>query len=148
MDAANTWSVGRFLKEALRPRRLRGMFDPRARRRYEKYARAKLRAIASPSESTQGATVSPVYERPFRSLVERGVPILQVFGDDDSSYVDYLAAASGPLADALEAAGDRVQVLTIPGKVHGFLTPPIQDAVVQTVVAWAAKRRRVADPPV
>jgi dienelactone hydrolase len=145
-DAAATWGMGRYMKEALRARRLRGLLDPRARRTYGKYARAKLHALSSKGGPDETELVSPGYERPLRSLIERRVPIVQVFGEDDSSYEEYRAAAAGPLSDALAAAGDRVEVRTVPGKIHGFLSPPIQDAVVATMVAWAAERRTADEP--
>jgi hypothetical protein len=84
--------------------------------------------------------VSPGYERAFRTLLERRVPIVQIFGTEDSSYVEYRAAVAGPLADALRGAPNGVDVRTIPGKIHGFLSPPIQDAVVEAVAGWAAER--------
>jgi pimeloyl-ACP methyl ester carboxylesterase len=136
--AAATWGFGRYVVEALRPRRLRGMFSRRSRRRYAKYARAKLRAM-HPGEQPQGTeVVGPGYEEAFRTLLGRRVPIVQIFGTDDSSYEEYREAAAGPLADALARTPDGVEVRTIPGKIHGFLTPPIQDAVIDAVVAWAA----------
>jgi dienelactone hydrolase len=144
-NAAESWSLVRYLVEALRPRRLRGLFNRRARQGYMKYARAKFRAMGSRGGSAQNGAVSPGYERPFRSLVERGVQILEVFGEDDSSYEEYRAAAAGPLSDALAAAGDRVEVRTVAGKLHGFLSPPLQDAVVETMVTWAAERRSVEE---
>jgi hypothetical protein len=137
--------MGRYVKEALRPRRLRGLLDPRARRTYGKYARAKLHALSSKEGPAETELVSPVYERPLRSLLERRVPILQVFGEDDSSYEEYRVAAAGPLADVLTGT-DRVEVRTVPGKIHGFLSPPIQDAVLETLVAWAAERRTPEAP--
>ena len=80
------------------------------------------------------------YERPFRRLLQKGVPIVQFFGLDDSSYGDYELAAAGPLAEALAAAPGLVEIRTIPGKIHGFLHPPVQDEVVDAILAWAQER--------
>ncbi len=137
-NAAATWNLGRYAVEALRLRRLKGLLDRRSRERYARYARAKLRR--SEDRSSGSALVGPSYERPMRALLERGVPIVQIFGTDDSSLQEYREATAGPLADALRAAPDGVEVRTIPGRIHGFLSPPIQDAVVEAVVAWAAER--------
>lgn len=144
-DAAASWGMGRYVREAIRPRRLRGLFDRRARRSYMKYARTKLRTMGSGDRSAAPRLVSPVYERPYRALLDRGVRVLQVFGEDDFSFEDYRAAAAGPLAGALDRAGGVVEVKTMPGEVNGFLTPQIQDAVIDIIVSWVVERR--ADRP-
>lgn len=139
-EAAASWGMARYAKEAIRPHRLRGLFDRRVRRSYVRYARTKLRTIGNGDRPEVSKLVSPLYERPYRTLLDRGVRILQVFGEDDFSYEDYRAAAAGPLADALERAGDLVNVRTMPGEVNGFLTPQIQDAVIDVTVGWAIER--------
>jgi dienelactone hydrolase len=138
--AAESWGLGRYLVEALRPRRIRGLFDPKFRRHYAKFARAKFRAMRSRDRAEEPEVVSRSYERPFRRLLQRGVPIVQLFGLDDSSLEEYELAAAGPLAEALAAAPGLVEVRTIPGKIHGFLNPPVQDGVVDAIVAWARER--------
>jgi pimeloyl-ACP methyl ester carboxylesterase len=138
-DAAARWGMGRFVREALRPRRMRRLLDPQARRSYRRYAGAKLRSVGHRARPAD--LVSPVFEQPFRTLLDRRVPILQLFGEEDRSLAEYLEAASGPLADALGRAGDLVDVRTVPGEVNGFLTPPIQDAVIDAIAAWAGERR-------
>jgi pimeloyl-ACP methyl ester carboxylesterase len=135
--AAESWGLGRYVAEAVRPRRIRGLFNRKSRRHYAKYARAKLQAVRSRDETQEPTLVAPSYERHYRRLLKRGVPIVQMFGQDDSSNEEYGLAASGPLADALDAAPGLVQVRTIPGKIHGFLNPPVQDAVVEEILAWA-----------
>jgi dienelactone hydrolase len=138
--AAESWGLGRYLIEALRPRRLRGLFNRKSRRHYAKYVRAKLRAVRSRDQAKEPDLVAPGYERPFRRLLKRGVPIVQMFGDDDSSYEEYELAAAGPLAEALGASPGLVEVRTIPGKIHGFLNPPVQDGVVEEILEWARER--------
>jgi dienelactone hydrolase len=137
--AAESWGFGRYVREALRPRHIRGLFQRRARHSYAKYARAKLRSVGSRDRSEEPEIVSEGYERALRRLLDRRVPVVQLFGSDDSSYEEYRAAAEGPLADALAGAADVVQVRTIPGKIHGFLSRPIQDGVVDAIMAWGAE---------
>ena len=150
--AAESWGLGRYVLEALRPRRLRGLFDRRARRSYAKYARAKLRAMGSRARPgdrpEEPQLVARGYERQIRRLLQRGVPIVQLFGTDDSSLEEYRLAAAGPLADAIDAAPGLVEVRTIPGKIHGFLNPPVQDGVVEDVVGWAREHRAAMAAPV
>ena len=83
--------------------------------------------------------MSDAYAGALRRLLDRRVPIFQLFGDDDSSYEEYQAAAAGPLADDLAKAPGVVDVRTIPGKIHGFLSQPIQDGVVDAILAWGAE---------
>jgi dienelactone hydrolase len=137
--AAESWGLGRYLLEALRPRRVRGLFQRRARRSYAKYARAKLRTMGSRERPEEPQIVSQGYERALRRLLDRRVPVVQLFGSDDSSYEEYRAAAAGPLADALARAPGVVDVRTMPGKIHGFLSRPIQDDVVDAILAWGAE---------
>jgi dienelactone hydrolase len=137
--AAESWGLGRYIREAMRPRRIRGLTQRKLRRHYAKFARAKLRALRS-RESADPELVARAYERPFRRLLQRGVPIVQFFGVDDSSYEDYQLAAAGPLAAVLAAAPGGVEIRTIPGKIHGFLNPPVQDGVVEAILAWAQER--------
>jgi dienelactone hydrolase len=143
--AAESWGLGRYVVEALRPRRIRGLFNRKFRRHYAKFARAKLRAMRSPTNAEEPEVVARSYERPYRRLLQRGVPIVQFFGLDDSSYEEYELAAAGPLADALAAAPGLVSVRTIPGKIHGFLNPPVQDATVEAILEWARERQAAAE---
>jgi hypothetical protein len=115
------------------------LFDRKLRRHYAKFARAKVRALRS-RDGAEPELVASAYERPFRRLVQRGVPVVQFFGLDDSSYEEYELAAAGPLAEALAAAPGLVEIRTIPGKIHGFLNPPVQDDVVEAILAWARER--------
>lgn len=140
-EAAASWGMGRYVKEAIRPRRIRGLLDRRTRRSYLRYARTKLQTMGDGNRTAVSKLVSPLYADPYRTLLDRHVRILQVFGEDDFSYEDYRAAAAGPLADALDRAGDLVEVKTMPGEVNGFLTPQIQDAVIDVTVEWAVELR-------
>jgi pimeloyl-ACP methyl ester carboxylesterase len=145
--AADSWGVGRYAREALRPHRLRRLFDPATRRSYARYVRAKLDARRGGDRTAGSRVVSPNYEMPLRALLDRGVRVFQIFGEEDFSYREYRAAQTGPLAEVLRRADGLVEVKTMPGEVNGFLTPQIQDSVIETIVGWAAEGRfRAGDP--
>jgi pimeloyl-ACP methyl ester carboxylesterase len=137
--AAESWGLGRYVREAVRPRRIRGLFQRRARRSYAKYARAKLRAMGTHDRPDEPEIVSESYAGALRKLLDRRVPVVQLFGSDDSSFEEYRAAAAGPLAGDLARAPGLVDVRTIPGKIHGFLSRPIQDDVVDAIQIWGAE---------
>jgi hypothetical protein len=115
------------------------LFQRRARHSYAKYARAKFRAMGSRDRSDEPEIVSAGYAGALGRLLDRRVPVVQLFGAEDSSYEEYRAAAAGPLAGALAKAPGVVDVRTIPGKIHGFLSRPIQDGVVDAILAWGAE---------
>lgn len=148
--AAATWTMGRYVRESLHLRRIRGLFNARSRRSYAKYARAKLGRMGAggratgqpdPSEVLSTEEVSPHFERQLRPFLDRGGRVLFIFGADDSAYEEFRGAAAGPLADILGEAHDGVEVTVVPGKIHGFLSVRSQDAVVDEIVRWMGAER-------
>ena len=146
-EKAAKWSIARYLLEAIRPRTLRGLFNPRLRRTYFMHVRTKVRMMTGTlpggkrrlEERPMGTEiVSSHFDRHIRSLVDRGVPVLLLFGTEDGFLPEFQAAAAGPLADVLAQADGSIQVRTVPGRLHGLTTVAIQDAVFDEVVTWAA----------
>ena len=149
---AADWSIPRYLLEAIRPRTLRGLFNPRLRRSYAMHVRTKLRLMTGTlpggkrrlEERPMGTEiVSAHFDRHIRSLAGRGVPVLLLYGVEDGFLGEFHAAAEGPLADVMNEALGSIQVRTVPGRLHGLTTVAIQDAVFDEVVAWAGA---YADP--
>jgi hypothetical protein len=86
--------------------------------------------------------VAPTFERPLRAVVERGVHLRFVYGDKDGFYRDeYLTAAAGPLADVLGGERGSPEVSVLSGRLHGFTSVAVQDAVVDDILDWAAAWR-------
>jgi hypothetical protein len=139
----------------VRPSRIKSLFHARMRRTYGRYARSKLRVMASrvpglrravASKPTGTEEASPSFERPLRAIVERGVTVRFVYGEEDGFYTDeYLTAAAGSLADVLDERRGVVQLAILPGRLHGFTTVASQDAVVEEIVRWAAANRPNGD---
>ena len=145
-NKAATWSLVRYVREALRPAALRGWLNPRLRRTYLLHARAKLRFVFSKlpggrrrlQDRPMGTDiVSPAFERHLQAVVRRRVPVLLLYGIDDGFKDEFREAAAGPLRSLLDEAGELVEVRTIPGKLHGFTSLAMQDASFDEVVAWA-----------
>lgn len=78
--------------------------------------------------------------QPFRTIVQRGVPVRIVYGSDDIFWTEFQRAAEGRLGRVLEKAGDTVEVDTVPGIIRGFTSVRIQDLSVQNIVDWVKAR--------
>jgi pimeloyl-ACP methyl ester carboxylesterase len=151
LNYARNKSFARYARVALRPSTLRGLFHGRTRRGYAKYARGKLRVTAAKlpglrrlvrARPTATEEVAPSFERPLRTLVDRGVLVRFIYGSEDAFFTDeFRTAAAGRLADVLGGGRDAVEVSVLPGKLHGFTTVEIQDSVVDEIIGWAAAYR-------
>jgi dienelactone hydrolase len=151
LNVARSWSLGRYLRALMKPGTVKGLFEKRKRRAYGRYARTKLRvmlaripgvrkAVASKPTSTE--EVSPSFEQPLRDIVQRGVAVEFFYGTQDKLFDhEFQPAAAGPLADLLDGRNGSVRLTVLPGRVHGFTSVEVQDAVVDAIVAWVASRQ-------
>ncbi len=90
--------------------------------------------------SRQGSgDASASFVRPLRRLIHRGVPILILFGDEDTQYADFQRAMQGSLGRLLDGAGPLVTVRVVPGSMHGFEQPEVQRATSEIVVEWSTR---------
>jgi hypothetical protein len=93
--------------------------------------------------------VAPTFEKPLRTLVDRGVAVQFIYGTEDGFYTDeYLTAAAGSLADVLDESRGAVHLSVLPGQLHGFTSVVIQDAVIDEIVGWVAAHRPADEPVV
>lgn len=83
--------------------------------------------------------VSPGFLHPMRSLVERKLPVRIMWGTEDFLYREFLEGMDGKLGQLMERAGDQIQQTVVEGKVRGFGTVPIQQAVIEETVTWAKR---------
>jgi pimeloyl-ACP methyl ester carboxylesterase len=139
VQAAHEWSFWKYLRRALRLSVLRGLFDRHHRLNYWRYIRHKWAALRR-RRSHKGRVgpewVSEHFIRQLRTLVERDVPIFLLYGDEDAYYEDFRRARSGPLGSLIHQAGSKIEIQTLPGRVHGFTRLSIQDAVLDQVASW------------
>jgi alpha/beta superfamily hydrolase len=148
VKSADEWSIWRYVRKALHPGTLRRMLDRNHRRVYRSYALEKWRSIVrgvrrrfSGTPNAEADWVSPDYLRQFRSVVDRGVRVLFVYGERDGYYSDFLRARQGELGKLIDAAGSLVEIRVLPGQVHGFTRLTVQDDVLREILAWLGPRQ-------
>lgn len=140
---AAQWSLRRYLRAALRPRVITGLFDSRRRRSYRRLARAKLRTLARPAGRNGSADglASPRFLEPLSQLMERGIPVLFVYGTDDMAYEAFRRALDGALGKLVDRSESGIQVETVPGLLDGFPQIEAQERCLTIVREWIASRR-------
>jgi pimeloyl-ACP methyl ester carboxylesterase len=134
---------GRYLRHAFHSDVLRGLFERRRRRKYVRYFRAKwgavwqrMRAVFTGTAHDAIEPVSPSVLRALESLVERRARLLLLYGEEDGFYREFLHQKQGSLAGMLRRGGSRLEVRTLPGRVHGFTRVSVQDEVLAAATAW------------
>jgi pimeloyl-ACP methyl ester carboxylesterase len=142
--AALEWSFGTYVRRALRPQTIRGLFDPHHRKIYARYARAKLRTLRSMGPDGRRSSgprdwrdlTSPRLVASMRAVVRKRVPVLILYGADDGYLLGFQQAREGELGKVLDGAGRTIQLITLPGQVHGFTSLPVQDAAIELIIDW------------
>jgi pimeloyl-ACP methyl ester carboxylesterase len=135
---ASKRTVGGLFREGLRPRNL---FKARRWRPAVRLIR-KVWAIRRGSSqgdrsSPPGRQISPSFIAGVSSLLNRGIPILFIYGEGEDYYEEFQEASSGRLGETLRRAGSGVDVRTLPGTVHGLTRLDVQDDVLALVKEWA-----------
>jgi pimeloyl-ACP methyl ester carboxylesterase len=128
-----------YVRRALQPRVVKGLLDPRKRRTYGRIARAAWRDLSVGRKDPDGraeAGASQLFIAGVEQLVHGSVPTLFVHGEDDDLWRDFDRARSGRLGDLIAAGSQSIEVLTLPGEVHGYKSVRIQDAVIEGVGGW------------
>lgn len=140
---ATRWGIGRYLWKAFTPRVLAGLFDRRRRKVYGAVARAKIRGLrmklGDEPEWRRIHIVSENFLRALRRVVDRRVPILILFGTEDDYRVDFEEARGGELGRLLERAGSLAEIVTLPGRIHGFTTLEAQESVAALIHEWCSR---------
>jgi alpha/beta superfamily hydrolase len=139
-----SWHV----RKALTPAALKGLLDAEKRAAYLALARRKARQLRrgpGPAAAAPSRGVSPKLVAQLSHLVDRGVPVLFVYGPEDDFHDDFQRGLDGPLGDVVARAGGVVAVEVVPGKVHGLASVGVQEAVMATSEKWVSDL--VADIP-
>jgi len=135
-------------RRAMRRKTLRGLRDPDARRRYAEILRAKLRRMLHPRRGASGGLeVSPVLLRSLTTLIDRRIPLLIVYGEEDSAYKEFLEARVRTIGRLVEQAGDSIEIRVIPGLLHGWVSIPAGEAAVDLIVDWVSRVDRPTPIP-
>lgn len=100
---------------------------------------ARTKARAALARIRPGDGTPPWVSRPFldalTGAIERGVPVLFVFGTEDG-WEDFQAALPGRLEALVERAGPAMQIEVLDGKVHGRAALPTQEALGDLIWEW------------
>ncbi len=137
------------VREGIRPSAIQGWFQPATRRVYVKFLRLKWQAVknrvlpkktdadgevrrrAAASASDVDALVAQIGE-----LIDRGVQVLFLFGDDDAAYEQFVAAQEGTLGAILERGAAGVTVQAVSGDLTGYSSLESQAAFLDIVTNW------------
>jgi pimeloyl-ACP methyl ester carboxylesterase len=149
VDRAGRAEARVLVRRALSFRSIRDVLDPAKRRAYARFAGSLARRLgrrlrrnsASTHRPEAGAFgwVSPAFSRGLEQLIDRHIPILLVYGEDDPYLDDFRLAASGPLRDLMSRADDLVEITTIPGHLHSFPGTSVCEHVLRIVRTWLTR---------
>ena len=140
---ADHWSLGRYVRNAVRPQVLIGLFDARRRRSYSRLAKAKLHTLARSGRGKGSADryASPNFLQPLSQLVERRIPVLFVYGAEDMAHEAFSGALGGRLGELVSRDQSPIRVETVPGLLDGFPQIEAQDRCLTIVREWITSHR-------
>jgi pimeloyl-ACP methyl ester carboxylesterase len=134
----NELSLAAYVRRAFRPSVIRGLFHGKGKS-YRKIASAKLRKVSRPRapDGNPGHRyeVSRNFLDPLSDLERRKVPLLFIFGTEDDLFKEFDRAFPSGAARGLREAR-HVEVVELPGEVHGFKSLAVQEAVIDCVASW------------
>jgi pimeloyl-ACP methyl ester carboxylesterase len=132
-----------YVRKALRPDNLRRLLtDPASRRVFTHFGRAKLREVGARTKARAGLAdpfgwVSGHLLSPLRTMVERRIPVMIVYGVDDPLLREFDRATEGELGRILEDGAGTIEVVdNLPGVVHGFAQLDSQEAFLKLALEW------------
>jgi len=140
-----------FVRRAFTKRVLAGLRDPDRRKRYQRHVVVKARRLLHRSRRPDQARADRGFEArsfigPLTVLVERGVPTLLFYGEQDRAYEEFTNPAAERLTELLERAGDLVEIILTPGKFHGLGQAEVQRITTEGLEAWLPGRGGVGSP--
>jgi pimeloyl-ACP methyl ester carboxylesterase len=140
-------SLSRALRLGLAPWLLRDAFRPERRKTYAKIIRAKsaaLKANLSPrrreARGPSSDPASPEFQRVLEQVLDRGIPILMIYGDSDAAHEDFLKAKAGQLGKILERYDSLVDLVELEGDVHGLGRLRVQESVIGAITTWLRRQ--------
>ena len=139
------WRIRDYALALVRPRRLVGGDDRLTPRRYVRYLSSGLRVAlrrvrARIAGSREGLDwVSHAFVKGLSSVVKRGVPALVLYGAGDDEYQDFIDAQRGSVGRIVASGGRQLQIVVVPGKVHGFTRLEGQERAIRVTTDWVAR---------
>lgn len=105
-------------------------WDPKTRRRIYRGE------FDGADHGPKAVEASALFLEPLGRLIERAVPILVLYGEQEDLFAHFQEAEDGQLGRMLSSAGGVVQVRTLAGHVQGFTSLDVQDRVLRHVEEW------------
>ncbi|MCU1463831.1 MAG: hydrolase of the alpha/beta superfamily [Acidimicrobiales bacterium] len=125
------WAAGRYPPSTL-------LHDRRSRRMLARQAAARLRHAFG--RSAGPATVSPAFLADLTALVERRVPVLLVYGENDDMSDVVRDAMAGGLGAVVQRPDSTIDLRFLPGVVHSFADRAGQDDIMSVAESWLDAR--------
>ena len=145
--ASDRVRFSRLVRQALRPWFLKRMFSADRRRLYRRYLEGKWQAsrrrrVSARDAESQGRETEPRsrFVELLGSLVERGVPVLLLYGKEDFMYGEFQQARSGRLGEMLDRGGSGIEVSTVPGYLHPLAELDVQESLIDVVADWVNRQ--------
>ncbi|MEX1133502.1 MAG: alpha/beta fold hydrolase [Acidimicrobiia bacterium] len=118
------WWAGKLRKVTLSKLR-----SPARRARFRRLLAAKASAIVGLRSGATG------FSDAIRYLLERRIPVLLIYGDDDF-FADLKAELDQGLRAAIEAAGPPTRLVTVAERLEGYASLGAQDVLLKEVLPW------------
>lgn len=127
-----------YASQAISPRVLRGLTDPKRRRIYARLLKVKARtlvrgrlaSLGRGSDASAMFGISPHFLDPLEGVLQRGIPVTLLYGTDDDDYRDYLQGCRGRLGQVARRAGPLLSVVTLDGSIGAMSAVGVQREVV------------------
>ena len=132
-------SLSQYARNAIRLRTLVGVMNAEKRRSYRMLARVKFRETMLQRAPGGSAAASDMFIEPLTSLIDRRVPTLLLFGEEDDAYGDLQRARAGRLGDVLQRGQHVVALEVAAGKLHGLRTVAAQEDLIQRTLDWTTR---------
>ena len=113
----------------LRKLTLRKLKNPERRARYRKMVSAKAKSITGKGKP------DPRFTRGVRHLLDRQIPLLLIYGNDDFRS-DLESELEQGLRSAIDSAGPTTRLLMVDERLTGCASLDAQDVLLREVVPW------------
>ncbi len=113
--------------------------DGKAKRR-RRILTMKLRRLllGSGPRRSSGTDVRRMFLPQLQAELERGTPVLLLYGSSDDFYPQFEIARGAALGRLLEQSGDRVSVQVADARFDGLASVASQQTFLETVISWAS----------
>lgn len=151
LKVAREKTLVQLLRVAMHPKTLRSIFtrqtpeSGRMRRMVKRTVALKAQSVLhrvvarGNGAPRQGDSISEHFITSFRRTVDRGVPLLFLYGQEEASYEEFCRSRRTSLQPLFERARAPVDVEAVDGVIHGFSTLAVQRVALERTIAWVER---------